>query len=658
MKRLVGLLGICLSLVFAGCESKEIQEMEKLVVSVPSTAICYVDEEVPLLVNGMPQKDFVYYVSDPSILEIDEQGIMHGLKEESVEVLASFDHNEYKSEVCTVNVLPTNPYMHGSYGSIQKTYFQEDYDVLSRNEGTQVDRVTLWRKDEGYSEYILTMQEDLDGLELRTSSFEDVDGNVLSATIQPEFISYTMASKTVGLANEDGVLTPDVIYGATIDAKKDTVLPIYNTIQTHEDALPGVYTGYVYVLKDGAVLKQFALEIEVLDLVQPSVKDESSFYLELWNYLMPISRYYEIEYMSDEYFEVLKNHLEPYVENGGKCVTACILEEPWAHQIHDDCPTLVKWTKQMDGSFVFDYNDFDTYASFVFENNIASRIACYSLVPIANMYSYYDEASASNVRVQVLAGSDEWKTMWSSFLQDFSNHLEEKGWYDAIYIAMDERSHDEMQQAIDLVHSIPNSKGQTLQLAGAFNRVIDDIWKQMDHACVNLHYALQYGEDNFKQLATKRREEGKLTTIYTCTMDRPNLYNMYHPSEAYWTILMCEKMGSDGYLRWAYDAWVEDPLADASFRTFETGDVQMIYPGGEDRIPRMSPRTCRLFEAIRDIEKLRYLRNEMGEEVDGLLASITNYYGQQDMDPLDVEMDAFKKQIMDLSKEYLAKKNS
>ena len=88
-------------------------------------------------------------------------------------------------------------------------------------------------------------------------------------------------------------------------------------------------------------------------------------------------------------------------------------------------------------------------------------------------------------------------------------------------------------------------------------------------------------------------------------------------------------------------------------------DVQMVYPGDRnDEIPttRFSPRAKRLFEAVRDVEKLRYLKKQSSEmelQVDALLDGITNYYGQRDMDPLDIEMEELKKSIMDLSRMYL-----
>ena len=65
--------------------------------------------------------------------------------------------------------------------------------------------------------------------------------------------------------------------------------------------------------------------------------------------------------------------------------------------------------------------------------------------------------------------------------------------------------------------------------------------------------------------------------------------------------------GYDGFLRWAYNSWTEDPLRDSRFRTWPAGDTYVIYPGG-----RSSIRFERLREGIQDAEKIRILRAEAG----------------------------------------------
>ena len=61
----------------------------------------------------------------------------------------------------------------------------------------------------------------------------------------------------------------------------------------------------------------------------------------------------------------------------------------------------------------------------------------------------------------------------------------------------------------------------------------------------------------------------------------------------------------DGFLRWAYNSWVQGPLTDSRFRTWPAGDTYIVYPEA-----RSSIRFERLKEGIRDAEKIRILKEE------------------------------------------------
>ena len=65
------------------------------------------------------------------------------------------------------------------------------------------------------------------------------------------------------------------------------------------------------------------------------------------------------------------------------------------------------------------------------------------------------------------------------------------------------------------------------------------------------------------------------------------------------------KANLDGYLRWAFNSWVSEPLLDSRFVTWAAGDTYLIYPGA-----RTSIRFERLVSGIQDYEKIRILRQE------------------------------------------------
>ena len=59
----------------------------------------------------------------------------------------------------------------------------------------------------------------------------------------------------------------------------------------------------------------------------------------------------------------------------------------------------------------------------------------------------------------------------------------------------------------------------------------------------------------------------------------------------------------DGYLRWAYNSWVKNPLESTDFTSWPSGDCFLVYPGN-----RSSVRFERLRDGIESWEKIHILR--------------------------------------------------
>ena len=97
-----------------------------------------------------------------------------------------------------------------------------------------------------------------------------------------------------------------------------------------------------------------------------------------------------------------------------------------------------------------------------------------------------------------------------------------------------------------------------------------------------------------------------MTTYYTCcTEPKPNTFTFSAPAEATWIGFYAARLRMDGYLRWAYNSWVEQPLQDSRFRTWAAGDTYLVYPGC-----RSSIRFERLIEGIQQCEKIFILKEE------------------------------------------------
>jgi hypothetical protein len=104
----------------------------------------------------------------------------------------------------------------------------------------------------------------------------------------------------------------------------------------------------------------------------------------------------------------------------------------------------------------------------------------------------------------------------------------------------------------------------------------------------------------------KRYRSGFTTTFYTsCFEGYPNTFTFSPTAESAWMGWHAANKGYDGYLRWAYNCWPENPLQDSRFRRFAAGDTYFIYPGYQSSV-----RFERLIEGIQDYEKIRILKEE------------------------------------------------
>ena len=115
-----------------------------------------------------------------------------------------------------------------------------------------------------------------------------------------------------------------------------------------------------------------------------------------------------------------------------------------------------------------------------------------------------------------------------------------------------------------------------LSLAGNY---YPEIEKDLFDYC--LSFKLEFPEE----VLARRKAEGKFSTYYTCCAEpHPNTFTFSDPQEAFELGLEMYRRKSDGYLRWAYNSWPEDPLLDSRFRSWASGDTYLVYPGNKSSI--------------------------------------------------------------------------
>jgi hypothetical protein len=339
------------------------------------------------------------------------------------------------------------------------------------------------------------------------------------------------------------------------------------------------------------------LEITVLNRVLPSPQ-EWRFHLDLWQNPYSAARYYNVPLWSAAHFDAMRPVIKMLADAGQKVITTTIMHKPWNGQTEDHFDSMVSKVRKIDGTWEYDYTVFDQWVEFMMSMGIDKQINCYTLIPWALSFDYFDQATNRIRFVETKPGDAAYGEYWGAFLKDFSAHLRNKGWFERTAIAMDERSLDAMKEAIKVIRKAdPEFK---ISLAGNYH---EEIEADLYDLCIAFGY-------NFPETIKAAREKaGKVSTVYTCCSEaRPNTFTFSPPAEATWIGWHAAAGNYDGYLRWAYNSWTLDPLRDSRFRTWAAGDCYLVYPGYS------SIRMERLIEGIQDYEKIRILRKEFADK--------------------------------------------
>jgi hypothetical protein len=237
-------------------------------------------------------------------------------------------------------------------------------------------------------------------------------------------------------------------------------------------------------------------------------------------------------------------------------------------------------------------------------------------------FIYFDQASGKNKTIQLKPGSEEYNAFWSGMLMDFTAHLRRKGWFGKTAIAMDERPVESMKAVIDLLKKIDPSWKVALAGDTYHPEIENDIY---DYSLASY---LKFDDSVLKH----RRELGKPSTYYTaCPENHPNGYTFSPPAENAWLALHAAAKGYSGYLWWAYNTWVADPLRDTRWIHYPAGSLFQFYPG-----PRSSIRFEKLIEGVQYYEKIRILRDQFVKEgYNDKLKEIDNMLSQFEIGRLD-----------------------
>lgn len=499
--------------------------------------------------------------------------------------------------------------IHAAWGTSDVRYAW--HTLPQRDELKNKETLTAWRGERVSTQAVIYSSEATDSLTLQFTPFKNGRHTLPAEAVKAAFVRYV---KTDSWSTPDGygagcgyrpdhtrydsAMVADMIdpHAEALALEAMSTRSVWVSCQVPTDAVPGTYAGSLCIKEGERTVAKLPIYVKVSARTLPAPQDWK-FHLDLWQNPFAEARYYNTPLWSDAHLAAMRPSMEMLAAAGQKVITASIMHKPWNGQTEDHFDSMVTWIKRLDGTWEFGFDVFDRWIEFMMSCGIDKQINCFSMIPWALSFPYYDVATNRMQVLRAAPGDAAYEEMWVAMLKAFSQHLREKGWFDITTIAMDERPMHAMQKAMAVIRKAdPEFK---VSLAGNWHPEIEaDLYDY----CIALDQAELLPEEVF----ARRKAEGKKTTIYTCcSTHKPNTFTFSVPAEGAWYGFYVAQTSYDGYLRWAYNSWVKQPLHDTRFRQWPAGDTYMVYPYG-----RSSVRFEKLIEGIQAFEKVRILREE------------------------------------------------
>ncbi len=501
----------------------------------------------------------------------------------------------------------SNPIQNGliaTYVSIDNKYPKSVMPTIKSI--TSSHKVTGWKGETLSAQILLWATTDITQAEFEFSDFKSDNGTLGADIAQARFVRYVMTDEFAeGCGhrkpeNFASSLAPDMLDNLecfNIEAK--TVRPVWITVEIPRSAKEGIYKGKIQLFAREQATQDFDLEVEVLNQTLPE-PSQWKFHLDQWQHPTAVARTEGLEVWSDAHFAAMKPTFKRLADAGQKVITANINKDPWNHQCFDPYEDMIIWTKNEDGTWTYDYTIFDKWVQFMMDLGVTKMINAYSMVPWNNELHYKDAKSGEIINVKADPGTKEFDQMWIPFLPDFVKHLKEKGWLEITNIAMDERSPKDMEATLAVLQKYAPELG----IALADNHKSYKKYPFIKDMCVGIENPVDV-ED-----IEARRAKGLITTAYVCCSHPfPNQFTFSDSAESTYIGWYTEANNFDGFLRWAFNSWTENPLTDSRFITWPAGDTYIVYPNS-----RSSIRYERLLEGIQDFEKIQIIKKQLADK--------------------------------------------
>ena len=437
------------------------------------------------------------------------------------------------------------------------------------------------------------------------------------------------------VTDDDLIEKADILLGCeTRESAPNTPSAMWVELEVPADAKPGDYEIKVTLFasdynSDERVVATETVRLKVYDVLLPEARDVS-FYLDLWQHNSNIARKHDVPLWSDEHFAVIEKYVSAISELGQKSITVVASEIPWAgqgcyveHKYGGDLYeySCISITKELDGSFSYDFSKMQRYIDLCTSYGISGDIEVIGLVNIwdqkpmgaAKLIEDYPEM----IRLRYFDKTDacfKYVRRTEEFF-DYVKALERyfitTGQIERVRIAADEPADmEKYRKSITGILSVAPS----FRLKTAINHVefIEEFGDNIDDFAPYIRCA---SEEYDRLISYKRENAGKKFLWYVCCFGaNPNTYVRSPLIESRIIGILTDAMRFDGFLRWNFTVWPDDPRKDIRYGGFEAGDTNFVYPA-YNGAPLLSLRYKNLRRGIFDFEIIQMVRKHCGSEV-------------------------------------------
>ena len=468
--------------------------------------------------------------------------------------------------------------------------------------------LAAWRGERVHAQAVVWSGVDEKSLVFIPGALHSLEGGTIPADrVSGRFVR--TANAKFNLEDNDRFLVGDCLDPKATGWPAEKFRSIWWTCDVPMETRPGNYQGE-FSVKGASGMVTFRVSLTVCDGKLPPAKDRR-FVLNVWQHPWSVAYYFNVKPFSDEHYR----HLEPLYRElaaaGQKSIDTSITDLPWGEGYAYDrgeIRTMVKSFKRKDGSWRYDYSDFDSYVSFAQKCGLGPQIHLYTVVKFNGKHSFYyiDEVSEERFVEELHEGTPEYERFLTPLLKSLVVHLREKGWIKNAYVAIDEVP----PERLVAVRKFLKEVAPELKFALASNvdplryKDLTDDMDVMSQILWTGHGITTLFDKRFEVFHEHRRENRQITTFYVCTQpQKPNTWFKSPLVEAEWIGLYSAAKRYDGFLRWATFLWGKDPFDRPEGEGYPTGEDFLLYPGG-----LASVRWEVLRDSIEDWEKIRILR--------------------------------------------------